>query len=84
MSLGVPVLVNGWCDVLKGHCVRSNAGLYYRSFEEFEAAASFLLSDRPQVEGMRRNGPVYVKENYQWDVILKKLLSLVDGLEKVD
>ena len=84
MSLKVPVLVNGWCDVLKGHCVRSNAGLYYRSFEEFEGAVLFLLSDREEVEKMRWNGPGYVREHYQWNVILNKLLSLVDGLEKVD
>ena len=28
MALGVPVLVNGQCDVLKGHCTKSNGGLY--------------------------------------------------------
>ena len=80
MSLKIPVLVNGMCNVLKGHCVRSNAGLYYCSFAEFEATADFLLSCSPKVESMRENGPGYVSKNYQWDVILKKLLSLVDGL----
>ena len=29
-GLGRPVLVNGRCDVLRGQCVRSNAGLYLR------------------------------------------------------
>src|SRR5262249_44090421 len=28
-ALGRPVVVNGKCDVLKGQCIRSNAGLYY-------------------------------------------------------
>ena len=28
-ALGRPVLANGRCDVLKGQCIRSNAGLYY-------------------------------------------------------
>ena len=28
-ALGTPVLANGQCDVLKGQCIRSNAGLYY-------------------------------------------------------
>ena len=30
-ALGRPVLANGKCDVLKGQCVRSNAGLYYEN-----------------------------------------------------
>ena len=34
-ALGRPVLANGRCDVLKGQCIRSNAGLYYESYEEF-------------------------------------------------
>ena len=29
MAAGRPVLVNGRCAVLKGQCIRSNAGLYY-------------------------------------------------------
>ena len=28
-ALGRPVLANAKCDVLKGQCIRSNAGLYY-------------------------------------------------------
>ena len=28
-ALGRPVLANARCDVLKGQCIRSNAGLYY-------------------------------------------------------
>jgi len=31
-ALGRPVLANGRCDVLKGQCIRSNAGLYYESY----------------------------------------------------
>ena len=30
-ALGKPVLANGRCDVLKGQCIRSNAGLYYET-----------------------------------------------------
>ena len=80
MSLCVPVLVNGKSDVLRGHCIRSNAGLYYESFEEFEFTTEFLLSERPEISEMRKNGPLYVKENYQWDIIIQKLLSLIQNL----
>jgi glycosyltransferase involved in cell wall biosynthesis len=48
-ALGRPVLANGACDVLKGQCIRSNAGLYYESYQEF---AETLLNARgePPVE----------------------------------
>ena len=45
-ALGRPVLANGRCDVLKGQCIRSNAGLYYESFEEF-AETLRAESERP-------------------------------------
>ena len=34
-ALGRPVVANGRCDVLKGQCLRSNAGLCYDSYPEF-------------------------------------------------
>src|SRR5579864_889784 len=34
-ALGKPVIANGRCDVLRGQCVRSNAGLYYENGPEF-------------------------------------------------
>mgnify|MGYP001003729356 CR=1 FL=1 len=34
-ALGRPVVANGRCDVLRGQCVRSNAGLYYDNRQEF-------------------------------------------------
>ena len=46
-ALGRPVLANGRCDVLKGQCIRSNAGLYYESYEEFAEALYSLESNGP-------------------------------------
>ena len=46
-ALGRPVLANGRCDVLKGQCIRSNAGLYYESYEEFVEALYSLESNGP-------------------------------------
>ena len=40
-----PVLANAKCDVLRGQCQRSNAGLYYASYEEFREALALLESD---------------------------------------
>ena len=36
MATGVPILLNGDCEVLQGHSDRSGAALSYRSYEDFE------------------------------------------------
>lgn len=78
LSLGVPVLVNGKCEVLKGHCRKGNAGLYYEGYWEFEGCMNYLLKHNTERVLMGENGKQYVKENYQWDVIIKKLIRLID------
>jgi glycosyltransferase involved in cell wall biosynthesis len=82
MSLKVPVLVNGTSEVLRNHCHTSNAGLYYNEFYEFESAVKFLLSDRPEVMAMRNNGPIYIRDNYQWDAIIIKLMELIKTIKE--
>ena len=52
-ALGKPVLANGHCDVLRGQVIRSNAGLYYESFEEF-AEALYLLEATGPLGGIAR------------------------------
>lgn len=79
MALGRPVLVNGKCAVLKGHCVKSNAGLYFCNYHEFEGALNYLLSHPKEVEIMGENGKAYVARNYRWDVILRKIEGLIDA-----
>ena len=44
-ALGKPVLANGRCDVLKGQCLRSNAGLYYESYAEFAETLYAIASN---------------------------------------
>lgn len=77
-----PVLANSRCEVLKGQCLRSNAGLLYEDRREFTEALILLLSS-PQLRGaMGENGERYFTQNYTWEVIENKYLSVVDQLEK--
>lgn len=78
MALEKPVLVNGNCAVLKGHCLKSNAGLYFTCYAEFEAALNYLLMYPEICEKMGANGKQYVIEHYQWPVILQKFYQLFD------
>lgn len=78
MTLSVPVIVNGICDVLKGHCVKSNAGLYYRDYYEFEECLNYMLEHPKEYEIMKRNAVRYVKENFQWDDIMDRFDKMID------
>ena len=81
-ALKKPVLANARCEVLKGQCVRSNAGLYYESYDEFREALSALLNSETLREAMGHNGKRYFDQNYTWEVIENKYLSVVNQLEK--
>lgn len=79
MTMGRPVLVNGQCEVLKGHCVRSNAGLYFENYFEFAEELNYLLSHDREYAVMCENGKKYVQENYQWDAIIERICGLIEG-----
>jgi len=77
---GIPVLVNGTCEVLKGQCIRSNAGLWYTSYTEFSECLDLLLADQTLNHQMGIQGRKFVNANYTWDIIEKKYLGLFEQL----
>lgn len=81
-ALGRPVLANGACDVLKGQCLRSNGGLFYENYEEFAETLKFLETRHHLRDALGHNGRRYFRQNYSWDVIVKKYLALIETLEK--
>jgi glycosyltransferase involved in cell wall biosynthesis len=81
-ALGKPVLANGRCDVLRGQCVRSNAGLYYEHFEEFAEALYALEAAGPIGAILGRNGREFFRRHYTWPVIERKYLEVFDRLKR--
>jgi glycosyltransferase involved in cell wall biosynthesis len=81
-ALGRPVLANGRCDVLKGQCIRSNAGLYYERYEEFAETLYSLESNGPLHARLGANGREYFQRHYSWPVIEKKYLDMFDALRQ--
>ncbi len=71
-----PVLANAKCEVLRGQCQRSNAGLYYASYDEFRECLALLEANAPLRRRMGRNGRLYFDAHYAWDVIERKYLDL--------
>lgn len=81
MAVCRPILVNGRCAVLKGQCIRSNAGLYYTNYFEFEAALNFILSNKAAYRQMCENGLAFVKKNYNWDKVTADISSLIEEIK---
>ncbi len=80
-AMGKPALANGKCEVLRGQCLRSNAGLFYTSDEEFQMALELLLKNRTLSKALGKNGRRFYQQNYTWDIIEKKYINLIDQLE---
>jgi hypothetical protein len=81
-ALGRPVLANGRCDVLKGQCIRSAAGLYYEGYPEFAETLYSLDSNGPLHARLGRNGREYFRQHYAWPVIERKYLDMFDRLKR--
>jgi glycosyltransferase involved in cell wall biosynthesis len=81
-AIGRPVLANGRCDVLKGQCIRSAAGLYYETYEEFAETLYALESRGPLHATMGRNGAEYFRTHYAWPVIERKYLQMFERLTR--
>jgi glycosyltransferase involved in cell wall biosynthesis len=77
-ALGRPVLANGKCDVLKGQCIRSNAGLYYENYGEFIGTLEALEQNRWLAGTLGRNGRQFFRDQYDWPVIERKYLEMFE------
>lgn len=77
MALGRPVLVHGDCEVLKGQCIRSNAGLYYTNYAEFEKMMCYMLTNTEAYEQMIHNGLEFVRNSYSWEYVVENVSSLI-------
>ena len=80
MKLKRPVLVTAGCNVLVGHCIRSNAALYYNGYYEFEGCMDYLLSHEAECALMGENGIRYVDTNYSWKNIVDRLSEILESL----
>jgi glycosyltransferase involved in cell wall biosynthesis len=78
-AVGTPGLVNGASAVLREHCVRSNAGLFYGDGDEFAEAMDRLGRDEALRRALGAAGRRYVEAEYRWDVVLERYRSLIEA-----
>ena len=69
---GRPVLVHSQCAVTRDFARRANGGLYFRNYFEFEGCVQYILTHPEQARTMGQNGGTFVRENFDWDVIVEK------------
>jgi glycosyltransferase involved in cell wall biosynthesis len=81
-ALGRPVLANGKCDVLKGQCLRSNAGLFYETLGEFIGTLEAIEQNRWLAGSLGRNGRQFFRDNYDWPIIERKYLDMFERLKQ--
>ena len=70
---GAPVVVHENCEVTRDHCLFSNGGLYFNSFQDFVGCTDYLLSHPETQKQMAQNGANYVKANFEWPIVLDKI-----------
>lgn len=75
-----PVLVHAGCTVTKDHCIKSNAGLYFSNYDEFEGCINFYLKNSKTGDRMAKNGKSYVDTNYSWDKIVTNYADFFSGM----
>jgi glycosyltransferase involved in cell wall biosynthesis len=73
-----PVLVNARSSVLVGQCRRSQGGIWYDSYEEFEVALD--LFDRELRERLGRQGQEHVRDTYNWDDTVLAYRDILDAV----
>ncbi|HEV3214709.1 MAG TPA: glycosyltransferase [Vicinamibacterales bacterium] len=83
-ALGKPVLANGKCEVLRGQCIRSRAGLYYESQAEFVETLRAIADSRTLNTALGTNGRLFFDRHYSWRVIERTYLEMLARLSAAE
>lgn len=72
---GTPCLVHASGTVMPDHCRKSNGGLWFRHYPEFEEAVLRLTSNPALRASMGQAGRRYVLRDYAWPTVQARLLA---------
>ncbi|HEX9189245.1 MAG TPA: glycosyltransferase family 4 protein [Vicinamibacteria bacterium] len=82
LALGTPGLVSAASPVLREHCLRSNAGLFYGDGDEYAEALDLLVREGALRAALGANGRRYVDEEYRWSVVLERWAGLLAAVAR--
>ncbi len=72
-----PAIVHGRCAVTRDHCERSNGGLWFATYAEFEGVLDLFLSNGGLRKALGTNGRSYVEREFTWSVVLRRFHDAV-------
>ena len=75
-----PVLVHEECEVTSDFTKNSNAGLYFRTYPEFEGCIDYYLEHEEIAMKMGQNGREYVLANFAWDIVTDKMIQFFERI----
>ncbi len=73
-----PCLVNARSDVMRHQCERSNGGLWFGTYLDFEEELKLLLERKDITTALADAGRDFVLREYTWEQINLKMLSFLD------
>jgi glycosyltransferase involved in cell wall biosynthesis len=76
---GTPALVHGDCAVTVDHCRRSDGGLWFRTYHEFDAALTLLLRGPALAARLGEQGRAWVKLNCRWEDVVERFVRVIYG-----
>jgi glycosyltransferase involved in cell wall biosynthesis len=80
---GTPALVHAQCAVNRYNCQKSNGGLWFAAYPEFEEALLLLARDRSLRDRMGRAGRDYVLREYDWKTIETKFSAALEQFSRL-
>jgi len=78
MAQGTPVVVNGSCEVLVEHVVRSGCGKIYYGYEDFAKAIKEMMADESNPAEMGEAARKYVLSNYAFNSVKNNLIEIIE------
>lgn len=73
-----PALVNSRSEVLRHQCRKSNGGLWFRNYPEFEESLLLLVQNKTLRDNLGANGRKYVLSEYSWNKVENNLLHALN------
>ncbi len=77
---GAPVVVNRRCAATLEHCDRSQGGLAFFDYADFETITDRLLTDGALRERLVHNGRSYTQRVFNWSTIVDRYAVLADRI----
>jgi len=77
---GVPVVVNRRCEATVEHCERSQGGLWFTDYGDFEVVMDRLLADDGLRARLAANGRTYTEHHFSWPAVVERYELLAERI----